>query len=187
MAWTRRGWFWRQQAQFLQCSGCEWVCEGQKTLLYTDIEEVGGVYGDGRGHLMAQKLTVLTQLRTQSANAQMHSHTHAHTVKTKCTHQVIRKKGRDKGDKGLNVLPQRHSPVWETHAHTPSHTKAPKIEVQHVRASRGESLNSESVSAVHSFRWMRMKSVKSEGKNKSCPTRPQHVSTLPQWFSFSFQ
>lgn len=48
-------------------------------MLYTDTQEVGGAWTDGRGLLLAQKLAALTQLGTQTANAQTHTHAHANT------------------------------------------------------------------------------------------------------------
>lgn len=58
-------------------------------MLYTDTQEVGGAWTDGRGLLLAQKLAALTQLGTQTANAQTHTHAHANTHTH--THEPLRK------------------------------------------------------------------------------------------------
>ena len=46
-------------------------------MLYTDRQEAGGACTDGRGPLLAQKLTALTQLKTHTANAFAHAGKHA--------------------------------------------------------------------------------------------------------------
>lgn len=77
-------------------------------MLYTDTQEVGGAWTDGRGLLLSQKLTALTQLGTQTANAQMHTQAHANTHAHTHT-RAIKKRGWNKGDSF--VSPPPHSPV----------------------------------------------------------------------------
>lgn len=80
LAWTWRGWVWRCSAQLPQCSGCE--CTHKRSMLYTDTQETGGAWTGGRSLLLAQKLTALTQLWTQTGkctNALIHACKHTHT------------------------------------------------------------------------------------------------------------
>lgn len=80
LVWTWRGWVWRCSAQLPQCSGCE--CTHKRSMLYIDTQETGGAWTGGRSLLLAQKLTALTQLWTQTGkctNALIHACKHTHT------------------------------------------------------------------------------------------------------------
>lgn len=96
---------------------------GGPAFILTHRKWVGARAG-GRSLMLAQKLAALTQLRTHTANAQMHTDLHTHT-------QIRTHQAKEWGKKGgwikvtaVIVSPPLCSPGWETKRgthNTPSH------------------------------------------------------------------
>lgn len=136
-SWTTRGWVWRCWALHFQCSGSEWGWDREETTSYTDTQEGGGAWTDGRGLLLVQKLTALTQLRTQTCT---------HTANTQMHYRLSYvKKCWDNGDSFNCVASSLHLCDKQEEEHTHPHT--------HTVLAVWISIFQEQLKCVWAFKW----------------------------------